>query len=566
MQARPRNYQIVLVLIIASMLLGACGGSGAGSTWFNLPSVPVKIQADGSAKLFGFALLGGSPLLTVDQVSQLQAANVQQLNIRVGHNGVHPYANGEDLPYIAWNDDSFATVQEILPKVPGLANAGTISTGLTWARRIGLGAALNLPVAAGQTALHIPRRKGETTFTPETPDATTIGPFDLSGLAIDSSGGVSLDGMPLSQLESALGMSFGLDAILSPDLLNTLKTIGAETISIATNPNGIDFGMNGKPLPSLAYDSASLGRTMGLVEPFVSDPALVAQIKDLLPKLPGADVKIVAALNGPAAGKTALGKLPFTLNEQGELGLYGFNLLPLLPPAMVQQLQEANLQQLDVKVVAVDQILLAANGVTLPTVALNNATLPAVSQLVGSLAGLQPTLVSTIVDMLKDTGVSASLNLPLAAGVEAVKVGDPFADGIQAPDLGDFAPPVLHMNVSFDKNNKLKSVGPLTGQELQEQMGVAVDLPASITSVLTQVGANQVQAVNTPGQFDLLLNQESAVALQYDVDSLVEVLRLLAPFMKGTLMEDPGINGLIQQQILPLVPGSDVNLNVLLNQ
>lgn len=557
MQARPRNYQLVLLLIITAMLLGACGGSGAGSTWFNLPSVPVKIQADGSAKVFGFGL---GPVLTADQVSQLQAANIQQLNIRVGHNGVHPYANGEDLPYLTWDDASFATVQEILPKVPNLANAGTISTGLTWARRIGLGAALNLPVGAGQTALDIPKWKGETTFTPETPAATTIGPFDVSGLAIDSSGSISLDGMPLSQLESALGMSFGVS--VPTDLLSTLSAIGAQTISIATNPNGIGLGMNGKPLPGLAYDSASLGRTMALVEPFVSDPALVAQIKDLLPKLPGADVRIVAALNGPAAGKTALGKLPFTLNEQGQLGLYGFNLLTLLPPAMVGQLQEANLQQLDVKVMGVDQILLAANGVTLPTVALNDATVPAVSQLVGSLAGWQPTLISTIVDLLKDTGVSASLNLPVTAGAEAIAVGDPFADGIQAPNLGDFAPPVLHMNVAFDKSNKLKSVGPLTGQDL----GVAVDLPASLTSMLTQVGANQVQAVNTPGQFALLLNQESAVALQYDVDSLVEVLRLLAPFMKGTLMEDPGINGLIQQQILPLVPGSDVNFNLMLNQ
>lgn len=271
MQARPRNYQLVLLLIITAMLLGACGGSGAGSTWFNLPSVPVKIQADGSAKVFGFGL---GPVLTADQVSQLQAANIQQLNIRVGHNGaLTPMPNGEDSPYLTWDDASFATVQEILPKVPNLANAGTISTGLTWARRIGLGAALNLPVGAGQTALDIPKWKGETTFTPETPAATTIGPFDVSGLAIDSSGSISLDGMPLSQLESALGMSFGVS--VPTDLLSTLSAIGAQTISIATNPNGIGLGMNGKPLPGLAYDSASLGRTMALVEPFVSDPALV---------------------------------------------------------------------------------------------------------------------------------------------------------------------------------------------------------------------------------------------------------------------------------------------------
>jgi len=555
----------MLVLIVASMILGACGGSGAGSTWFNLPSVPVQVQADGSARVFGFNV---GAILTADQIGQLQASNIQQLNVRIGHNGVHFYANGEDLPYIAWDDASFATVQEILPKLSGPLNINGDQIGslLPWARRIGLGAAVNLPVGSGQSALDIPRWSGETSFTPETPSEVTIGPLDIAGVAINpSDGSISLDGMPISQLGEAFGVA--LDVAVPANLLEIFAAIDAETVTVTTNPNGIDLTLNGDPLPSLAYDSASLGRTLALIDPLVTDAALAAQLNDLVPQLPGAQLNVLASLTGEPAGQTALSNVKLTLDEQGTLGAYGFPIVNLVPPATVQQLQAANLQQIDAKIEGGDTLMLAANGKTIPSIAWNNDTLPVLSQLVGGFTGLQPTFLSTLINVLKDTGVNASINLPLADGTEAIAIGDPFADGIQAPDMGDFAPPVLHLNVAYDVANNLQSIGPITAQELQDQMGVALPgLPANLVAALNQVGANDLQAVNSPGQFDLMINSASAVALKYDVDSLVEVLDLVSPFLAGTIMEDPAISGLIQQEILPLVPGSDLNVNVLLNQ
>jgi len=47
MQAKPKILKIFLVALMASLVLGACGGGTTGSTWFNLPSIPVKIGADG---------------------------------------------------------------------------------------------------------------------------------------------------------------------------------------------------------------------------------------------------------------------------------------------------------------------------------------------------------------------------------------------------------------------------------------------------------------------------------------------------------------------------------------
>ncbi len=98
MQANPKIVKILAVALIASLVLGACGGGTTGSTWFNLPSIPVKIGVDGSARVFGFNI---GPILQPAILQQLQTANIQKLEIRLGYNGIHVYANGQDLPYIA---------------------------------------------------------------------------------------------------------------------------------------------------------------------------------------------------------------------------------------------------------------------------------------------------------------------------------------------------------------------------------------------------------------------------------------------------------------------------------
>ena len=54
MQAKPKIVKILVVALIVSLVLGACGGGTSGSTWFNLPSVRVNVQENGAAKVWGF--------------------------------------------------------------------------------------------------------------------------------------------------------------------------------------------------------------------------------------------------------------------------------------------------------------------------------------------------------------------------------------------------------------------------------------------------------------------------------------------------------------------------------
>ena len=152
MQAARNVLKLLLLVLVASVALVACsgaGGSGERSAgWFNLPSIPLDVAADGSTSVLGFPVNG---VLQSSLVQQLQGANVQRAEVRVGADGVYIFTNGEDLPYLDWDEQSVDTVQRVLDTQPVqqmLAQQGVdddqIEAALPWLRRIGLGAALNV--------------------------------------------------------------------------------------------------------------------------------------------------------------------------------------------------------------------------------------------------------------------------------------------------------------------------------------------------------------------------------------------------------------------------------------
>ena len=64
--------------------------------------------------------------------------------------------------------------------------------------------------------------------------------------------------------------------------------------------------------------------------------------------------------------------------------------------------------------------------------------------------------------------------------------------------------------------------------------------------------------------FNLLLDGETALTVNYDQPSLTAALDLAGPFLAGTPLENPAVRTLVQEQILPLVPAADLDVTVAL--
>lgn len=542
MQPSLKSVRVCAIALIASLALSACGGGTSGSTWFNLPSIPVKVQPDGTAKAFGINL---GPVLPPATVQQLQGADLQELNVRVGYNGVHLYADGADLPHLAWDADSVSTLQDVLSKTPGVPPA--VVSWLPTLRQIGLGAQLDIAPAEGAAVKEVPAWTGETTVTPEqAPAAPTIGPLKLGSVAFDKNGGLNIGSVPASAL--------GLPAtLLDANTLGLLQSLGLDKLQIKTEPNGIKLSLNDKPLPGIAYDSKALEQVKPLVNAFA--PNLAPTLDNVLPKLPGAALDVAVSFTGEPAQETQLAAVPVTLNPDGTLGVFGIPLpgSGIVPPDVLQKLQAANVQTLNVDV-GQDGVFLAANGQTLPTITWTPESLNTLATVVAPALGINPELINSGMTIMKEMGGSIKANIALGGGEAAPAeinktLTTPSSDG--SPTIR------LNANVQQGAIQEIEDLGNLA------DLGVGpVNLPPNIIQMLSQIGAKQVLLNMDPGKLDVLLDGNTALTLNWDQPSLQQALTLAGPFLTGTPLEDPNLLKLIQEQILPILPGSNIDLTL----
>lgn len=559
MQVQMRTFRTVVAVLIASLILSACsGGSGSGSTMFNLPSVPVSVDANGNGKALGFNIgyLGLQPAL----IGQLQQANVQVLEIRVGYNGIFIYANGQPLPYISWTDDSVAQLQNVLNNTAGAEQAATY---LPWLRRIGVGARISLPLADGAAELDVPRWKGEELATTETSDATTIGPIQFAGLAYDASGNPSIEGVPLAEIEQALGASLGLN--LPPMVIQILQAVGAQQLTVATQPNGIDLSIDGKALPGIAYDTARLNNVLPIAGP-LAGPAMADTLATVVPQLPGADIDLIVSFTGQPAADTQLSSIPIKVNEDGTLSAWGIPLgtSPILQPDLLGKLQAADIQKVDLNIVG-DNLYLATNQQPLPVISWTDVSLDTFEKVGADLLGVSPGLLggglAIVRSIVQKTGIGMSLDMPLAAGATAMSFDaayDVTAPAFEAAASGG-GKPSLQMGLAF-KDGNLVSLGGVSMETLSP-LGVAgVSLPANVTGLLDSIGAGKIGLATSDNMIELLADGSRLLGIEYDNASLERTLALAGQFVSDpTQLESLG-------SALPTILASDVNLEIVLDE
>lgn len=553
MQAKGRLLRTILAVLVISLALGACsGGAGGGSTWFNLPSIPVTVDANGNGTVLGFPI---GQILQQSLLDQFAVAGVDVLEVRIGYHGVFLYADGTPLPYLSWNDESIELLGQILTNVQGAEPA---VPALPWLRRVGTGVVIILPTAGSD----IPRWQGEELASPESLSETTIGPLQIGSLAYDENGKASIEGIALSEIEQALGSSFGLD--LPPLVLQIVQGLGAQQLTISTQPNGIDLSIDNKALPSIAYDTSRLNNVQPIASAFV-DPSMGGMVADIVPQLPGADLDIIVSFSGEPAAETQIASIPIKVNDEGLLTAWGIPLgtSPILQPEVFATLGGTNIQRLDVNIKG-DSLFLALNQQPLPVIAWSNPTLETFESVGGELLNIAPGVLgpglSIVRSIVEKTDIGMSLGLPVPAGQEALDFAADY--DVTTPNFASAettgAEPALQIGVSIDENGRLQSVGGIPLTALEGAGIPAIDLPPVVLRLLNSIGTDNLQVTTSGNALELTAGDNTLLGLQYDEAALHRTLDLAS-----ALMDDPST---VQQigGFLPRLLGSGINVQVAL--
>jgi hypothetical protein len=548
MQAKRKLLPNLLVLITAALIVAACGGGGAGGreqTWFNLPAAPLDVNPDGTLSLYGIGLPVGA-VVPPDLIQQLQAANVQQLQLRVGANGVQIYANGQQMPYLGWDSESAANLNEVLA-------ASGVNVNVNQLRTVGLGANLKLPPAQGQPVLDIPRWSGETPLTPAAPAAEST-PLSI-GVTFDAEGRPSALGLPPETLAAMTG---GALPTLDAATLGIINALGWQTLQVQTTPSGITLvADDDKKLPTLAYDEASLQRAVELATPILqnTNPSMVPLLQQMVTILPTRNVNLTVGFNGTPVG-TQLSNLPVAIAEDGSVNFDGVALPGVtLPADTVQQLAAAGVQNLGIAATD-DSILLAVNGQAMPKISFTPDGLNTVANIASGAAGVQPEMITGGLQALANAGLSTSITLPGGTAAPA-----PTEPTFAPPDLGDVPTPTMRVAATI-QDGQITSVAGLSAEQLSA-LGVTLPtLPPNVNDILTDLDAAQIDIVTEPNRLRVSADGTDVVSMEYDQASLLAAWNLAKPQLADGPLGDPALQALIEEQFLPLLPGADIRMAI----
>ncbi|QLQ05549.1 MAG: hypothetical protein HZY76_05255 [Anaerolineae bacterium] len=247
-----RTMSVLALLAIAALLLAACGskpvepGDTAESEGFfvALPRATIEVGANGAAEsVIGIpkeilsGLMGGNGLQIMDanMVANMQANNIQHLELVSGKDGLFLFVNGQALPYLRWEGDklrdSLPVIRQLntlYGQLTGQQLAEWIPNMLPLLQRVGMDVVIKLPVKEGATPIEV---RAEDAAMPEPApitDTASAGESAIVYLPIfyDSSGTPQLMGRAVSSGASthrcSLRWAGNLPLFLSQDTLNSL--------------------------------------------------------------------------------------------------------------------------------------------------------------------------------------------------------------------------------------------------------------------------------------------------------------------------------------------------------
>jgi hypothetical protein len=294
------------------LLLGACGAATVPATdettdsgqrfLISLPRLVVDVAEEGHPSVNGLssdavnAVLPGAPLpdfsVNPFYVDWMTNTSIQHLEFASTDDGVFIFANGEPLPYLAWDGDSLAN----LGTMAGIANLpyGNLITKLIpIVQRTGLNIVLRFPTQEGAEEIAI----RDPSIAPEAmqPATEETAPSFVTRIDVnyDANGVPTIAGINSRDLAEA-GVFLPIE--LTPQTLQQLKSNDVKELRFVTGPKGVFVTVNGEALPQIAWNSSLLSNSADLYAQMNPDSPYIALAKLLLPELANLDVDLRVTL------------------------------------------------------------------------------------------------------------------------------------------------------------------------------------------------------------------------------------------------------------------------------
>jgi hypothetical protein len=307
-----RFFRVVILTVIAALLLSACGAATVPTTdettdsgqrfLISLPRLVVDVDKEGQASVNGLsidavnAIIPGAPLpdLTINPfyVDWMTNTNIQHLEFVSTDDGVFIFANGEPLPFLAWDGDSLSN----LGTLAGIANlpyGNLISRLVPIVQRTGLNIVMRFPTQDGAQEIAI----RDPSIAPEAMQPVTeeVAPSFVTRIDVnyDANGVPTIAGISSRDLAEA-GVFLPIE--LTPQTLQQLKSNDVKELRFVSGPNGVFVTVNGEALPQITWNSSLLTNSADLYAQMNPDSPYIALAKLLLPELSNLDVDLRVTL------------------------------------------------------------------------------------------------------------------------------------------------------------------------------------------------------------------------------------------------------------------------------
>jgi len=280
--ATSKRLYFLLPLLILALLLTACESSSpdaeSASEDFaiSLPRVVLDVDSDGNPSVGGFGTetlktltMGGVDYTWMRMeptlVRRLSDMDLQHVEAVYRDDGIYLFVNGEPLPFVKWDQAALDNTATVVSTFGGLDPQFTevLKMIIPFAQQVGVDMAVRFPVVQGREIM--PMRDMTQELLPveamkeKTPSALQL----RIEVFYDENGKPFVPGASFI-LENLLGVDTSQLA-LPPETIARMMQTGVQHIAVRTQEDGIQFFVNGEPLPQLAWGEDQLGLVADLI-------------------------------------------------------------------------------------------------------------------------------------------------------------------------------------------------------------------------------------------------------------------------------------------------------------